>query len=233
MNYGRLGEVINMQQNLWAEVDAYLNHRLVGANPILDEVLRASAEAGLPDIAVTPMQGKLLYLLARIHGAKCILEIGTLGGYSTIWLARALPPDGRLITLEASLKHAEVAKANIDRAGFAGMVEVRVGPALETLPRLEDEGLALFDIVFIDADKASIPAYFGWALKTCRAGALVIVDNVIREGAILDRDSSDANIQGVRRFNEMLAGEPRVTATCLQTVGSKGYDGFTLVLVNE
>jgi predicted O-methyltransferase YrrM len=222
-----------MTQELWTAVDEYLNARLIGADPLLDEARAASLQGGLPDIAVAPNQGKLLHLLARIHGAKNILEIGTLGGYSTIWLARALPPDGSLITLEAEPKHAEVASANIARAGFAKIVDLRLGRAIDTLPRLEAEGRGPFDMVFIDADKASIPDYFTWALKLSRPGALIIVDNVIRKGAVIEAENPDPNVQGVRRFNEMLAAETRVTATCIQTVGAKGYDGFTLALVNN
>ena len=222
-----------MTQELWTAVDEYLNARLIGADPLLDEARAASLQGGLPDIAVAPNQGKLLHLLARIHGAKNILEIGTLGGYSTIWLARALPPDGSLITLEAEPKHAEVASANIARAGFAKIVDLRLGRAIDTLPRLEAEGRGPFDMVFVDADKASIPDYFTWALKLSRPGALIIVDNVIRKGAVIEDENPDPNVQGVRRFNEMLAAETRVTATCIQTVGAKGYDGFTLALVNN
>lgn len=222
-----------MSQTIWKQVDDYVNAHLVGADPILDAVQAAGTKAGLPDIAVSPSQGKLLYLLARIHGAKRILEVGTLGGYSTIWLARALPPEGSLITLEANPKHAEVAKSNIAHAGFAKIVDVRLGMAIDTLPALEAQGRAPFDLVFIDADKASTPDYFTWALRLSRPGAVIIVDNVIRDGAIIDGDSTDPNIQGVRRFNDMLAAEPRVTATTIQTVGSKGYDGFTLAVVNQ
>ncbi len=222
-----------MTQELWTAVDEYLNARLIGVDTLLDDTRAASLEAGLPDIAVAPNQGKLLNLLVRIHGAKNILEIGTLGGYSTIWLARALPTGGRLITLEADPKHAKVAKANIAKAGFSATVDVRVGKAIDTLPRLEAEGRGPFDLVFIDADKASIPDYFTWTLKLSRPGTLIIVDNVIRDGAVIEPDSADPNIQGVRKLNEMLAAEPRVTATCIQTVGSKGYDGFTLALVSN
>jgi predicted O-methyltransferase YrrM len=220
-----------MAQELWTAIDEYVNSRLIGADPILDEAREASLQGGLPDIAVAPNQGKFLYLLARIRGVKNVLEIGTLGGYSTIWLARALPEDGRLITLEAHAKHAEVARGNIERAGFAAIVELRVGKAADSLPELAAEGCEPFDLVFIDADKAGIPEYFEWALKLSHPGTLIIVDNVIREGGILDSDSTDLNIQGVRRFNEMLAAETRVSATCIQTVGTKGHDGFTLALV--
>jgi predicted O-methyltransferase YrrM len=222
-----------MTQELWTAVDEYLNSRLIGVDPLLDEARAASLEGGLPDIAVAPNQGKLLNLLARVHGAKNILEIGTLGGYSTIWLARALPPDGSLITLEADPKHARVAAANIARAGFAKIVDLRLGRAIDTLPKLEAERRGPFDLVFVDADKASIPDYFTWALKLSRPGALIIVDNVIRDGAVIDAENTDPNVQGVRRFNEMLAAETRVSATCIQTVGAKGYDGFTLALVNN
>lgn len=220
-----------MTQKLWTEVDEYLNAQLIGVDPILEDARRASSAAGLPDIAVAPNQGKLLYLLARIHGAKKILEIGALGGYSTIWLARALPPGGRLITLEADPKHAEVARANIARAGFANQVELRLGKAIDTLPALEGE--APFDFVFIDADKPSTPDYFAWSLRLSRPGTVIIVDNVIREGGIVETHSTDGSNQGVRRLHEMLAAEARVTATSIQTVGSKGHDGFTLALVDR
>lgn len=222
-----------MTQELWTAVDEYLNDRLIGVDPFLDDARTASLAGGLPDIAVAPNQGKLLNLLARIHGAKTILEIGTLGAYSTIWLARALPSGGRLITLEADPKHAKVAKLNIANAGFADIVDLRVGKAIDILPKLEEEGRGPFDLVFIDADKASIPDYFTWALKLSRPGTLIIVDNVIRDGAVIEPDNDDPNVQGVRRLNEMLAAEPRVSATCIQTVGSKGYDGFTLAIVNK
>jgi predicted O-methyltransferase YrrM len=220
-------------QELWTAVDEYLNAALLSADPILEAARAANAKAGLPDIAVAPNQGKLLYLLARIQGARNILEIGTLGGYSTIWLARALPPDGHLTTLEADPKHAELARANLIRAGFAEIVDLRLGKALDTLPELAAEGSEPFDLVFIDADKANMPGYFTWAIRLSRPGALLIFDNVIRDGRVIDAGSNDPNIQGVRRLNEMLAAEPRVSATCIQTVGSKGYDGFTLVLVNN
>jgi predicted O-methyltransferase YrrM len=218
-------------QELWSKVDRYLDELFVGDDPALEAALEASGKAGLPAIAVSPTHGKLLYLLARLHGAKRILEIGTLGGYSAIWLARALPADGRLITLEYVAKHAEVAKANIARARLAAKVEVRVGQALATLPLLAAEGAGPFDLVFIDADKPNNPAYLDWALRLTRKGSLIIGDNVVREGRVLDAKSKDASIQGVRRFNELLAAEPRVTATAIQTVGVKGYDGFAIGLV--
>ena len=215
----------------WAEVDEYLSDLFLGPDAALDAALAASAAADLPPIAVSPNQGKLLYLLARLQGARNILEIGTLGGYSTIWLARAVGPGGKVTSLELNEKHAEVARANIARAGLADVVDVRVGRAIDTLPLLKREGLGPFDMIFIDADKASIPDYFAWSLKLARAGSLILVDNVIRDGAVVDAGSTDASVIGVRRFNEMAAAEPRVTATTIQTVGVKGYDGLTFVLV--
>ncbi|MDB4975368.1 MAG: methyltransferase [Myxococcaceae bacterium] len=220
-----------MTQDLWTDVDRYITHLLVPADAALDGALEASHKAGLPAINVAPNQGKLLQLLAQIQGARSILEIGTLGGYSTIWLARALPSDGRLVTLEADPKHAEVARHNLARAGLANLVELRLGKALETLPALLQEDRGPFDLVFIDADKENIPHYFSWALKLTRPGSVIIVDNVVRKGAVADAQTSDVNVQGVRRFNELLAKEPRVSATAIQTVGSKGYDGFALVRV--
>jgi predicted O-methyltransferase YrrM len=220
-----------MTQELWTRVDDYLDAHLTGPDPILDAARQAAADAGLPDIAVAPNQGKFLYLLARIHGAKNILELGTLAGYSTLWLARALPPEGRLITLELDPRHAEVAQSNLARAGFSGRVDVRIGRAIDTLPSLKSE--APFDFIFIDADKASTPDYFNWSLQLSRPGTVIVVDNVIRDGAVIDAKSHDPSVQGIRRLNQMLKTEPRVTATTLQTVGGKGYDGFTLALVNE
>jgi len=181
---------------------------------------------------VTPIQGRFLQLVARLQGARRILEIGTLGGYSTIWLARGLPPDGQLISLEIEPKHAEVARANIARAGLANVVQVRLGQASETLPRLVAEGRGPFDLIFIDADKPSTSEYFAWALKLSRRGSVIIVDNVVRDGEVVDPSSTNPDVQGVRRFNERLATEPHVIATEIQTVGSKGYDGFAIVLVN-
>lgn len=220
-----------MSQELWTAVDRYITDLLVPPDPALDAALKASAAAGLPAHNVSPNQGKLLELMARIQGARTILEIGTLGGYSTIWLARALPPDGRLVTLEADPRHAEVARTNIAHAGLADIVELRLGPALSTLPRLADENLGPFDLIFIDADKPSNPDYFAWALKLSRRGSVIIVDNVVRYGSVIDAKSVDLNVQGVRRFNDLLASEPRVSATAIQTVGSKGYDGFAIALV--
>jgi predicted O-methyltransferase YrrM len=216
-----------MSQELWSQVDHYLGEVLLPADPALDAALAASKTAALPEIAVAPNQGKLLNLLARLAGARSILEIGTLGGYSTIWLARALPADGRLITLEADPKHAEVARANIAAAGFADVVDVRLGKALDTLPSVEGP----FDLVFIDADKPNTPHYFEWALRLSRLGTVIIVDNVIRSGAVADASNTDPAVLGVRKLHELIAAEPRVDATALQTVGVKGYDGFTLALV--
>ena len=220
-----------MSQEQWTAVDRYVTDNLVGTDPALDAALASSAAEGLPSINVSPTQGKLLHLLARVRGCRAILEVGTLGGYSTIWLARALPEDGRLVTLEADPTHARVARGNLVKAGLDARVEVRVGLALDTLPRLEAEGRAPFDLVFIDADKPSTPAYFDWALKLSRPGSLIVVDNVVRNGALCDPNSSDPNVQGMRRFHERLSRETRVTATTIQTVGAKGYDGFTLALV--
>ena len=220
-----------MSEQQWLAVDQYLTDLLVAPDPALDGALRDSAAAGLPAIAVSPNLGKLLHLLARMHGARRILEIGTLGGYSTIWLGRVRPPEGRLVTLESEARHADVARANLQRAGLSGVVEVRLGRALDTLPRLQAEGAGPFDFVFIDADKQNNPEYFTWALKLSRVGTVIVIDNVIRNGAVIDADNRDPAILGVRRLNQMLADEPRVSATALQTVGSKGYDGFALALV--
>jgi predicted O-methyltransferase YrrM len=221
-----------MNQEQWTAVDRYTTEMLVPPDAVLDAAVEASNAAGLPQIAVAPNQGKLLHLLARAHGARKILEIGTLGGYSTIWLARALPPGGRLITLEIDKKHADVARANIARAGLTSVVDVRLDPALETLPRLAAERAGPFDMTFIDADKPNIPSYFEWSLKLAAPGGLIVVDNVIRDGAVIDEASTDASVKGVRRLNELLRAEPRVSATTIQTVGSRGYDGFTLAVVS-
>jgi predicted O-methyltransferase YrrM len=218
-------------QDQWTTVDDYLTQTLVGEDDALIGAVRESERAGLPAIQVAPNQGKLLYLLARMIGARSILEIGTLGGYSTIWMARALPAGGRLVTLEAEPKHAEVARANFARAGLASVIDLRLGRALDTLPKLAAEGLGPFDLFFIDADKPSIPEYFDWALRLSHPGSLILVDNVVRKGAVADAASDDPNVQGVRRFNERMAREPRVSATTLQTVGVKGYDGIAFALV--
>ncbi|HEX9370588.1 MAG TPA: O-methyltransferase [Roseiflexaceae bacterium] len=222
-----------MSQDQWIAVDRYIADLFVPPDPALDAAIRATADAGMPPINVAPNQGQLLHILALSVGARSILEIGTLGGYSTIWLARALPAGGRLITLEAEPRHADVARANIARAGLAAVVEVRLGLALETLPQLAAEGRGPFDLVFIDADKPSTAAYFAWALRLTRRGSLIITDNVVRNGAVANAASADASVQGVRRFNAALAAEPRVTATVIQTVGSKGYDGLAIAIVTD
>ena len=220
-----------MTEELWTAVDRYFSELLVNADPALDEALAASAAAGLPAINVSPVQGKLLHLLVRAIGARNVLEIGTLGGYSTIWLARALPDGGRVISLEADPRHADVARANIARAGLADKVEVRLGMALDLLPGLAAEDGTPFYFVFIDADKPNNAAYFDWALRLSRVGSIIVVDNVVRNGAVLDGKSTDPDIRGVRRFNELVLQERRVSGTALQTVGSKGYDGFAVLLV--
>src|ERR1700761_3465760 len=220
-----------MDNELWTAVDQYTTDRLLPPDPALDAALKASEAAGLPSISVSPSQGKMLMLLAQLAGASRILEVGTLGGYSSIWLARALKPGGRLITLEANPKHAEVATANIANAGFASVVEVRLGDGHAGIEKLAAEGATPFDLIFIDADKSGIPHYVESSLKLAHRGTLIVVDNVVREGALIDAKNEDANVKGVRRLHEMLANERRLNATTIQTVGSKGYDGFTLALV--
>ena len=215
----------------WDAVDRYIHDNLIGSDAVLDAAMTANGEAGLPSIDVAPNQGKLLYLLARIKGARRILEIGTLGGYSTIWMARALPSGGRLVTLEVEPKHAEVAQANVERAGLAGMVELRLGPAASSLAKLHEERAQPFDLIFIDADKQSMPTYLEWALKLSKPGTVIVADNVVREGAVVDEASDDPGVRGVRGMFAMMAAEPRLTATAIQTVGSKGYDGFALAVV--
>jgi predicted O-methyltransferase YrrM len=219
-----------MSQQQWTAVDDYITSALLEPDEALDAARAASAAAGLPAIAVSPAQGKLLNLLARMMNARRILEFGTLGGYSTIRLARALPPDGRLITLESVRKHAEVARANIARAGLADRVDVRVGAALDTVPRLAEAG-ELFDLVFIDADKPHNADYFTWSVRLTRPGGVIIVDNVVRGGNVLDENTADPDAQGVRRLNEVMAADPSVSATTIQTVGAKGYDGFSIAVV--
>jgi predicted O-methyltransferase YrrM len=219
-----------MTQRVWNDVDDYIDRLLIGEDEALDGAIERSDAAGMPEIAVSPSQGKMLNLIARIHGARKILEIGTLAGYSTIWLARALPADGKLITLEVDSRHAGVAAQNIAAAGLGDRVEIRVGKALDTLPTLTDEGP--FDLFFIDADKVNNPSYVRWALDHSRKGTVIIVDNVVRSGLVLDADSTDPSVVGTRELGELLAKEPRVSATMVQTVGSKGYDGFALVLVD-
>jgi predicted O-methyltransferase YrrM len=220
-----------MSEKLWSDVDRYFAETLLQPDPVLDAALDNSAAAGLPAIHVTPNQGRLLGLLVQLRGARNILEIGTLGGYSTIWMARALPADGRLVTLEFNPKHAEVARLNIRRAELETRVSIRIGAALELLPQLEAEGLAPFDVIFIDADKKNNPEYFQWAVKLGRSGSLIIVDNVVRDGGVLDAKSKDDDILGTRRVLEAMGREPRVNATAFQTVGSKGWDGFAMAVV--
>jgi predicted O-methyltransferase YrrM len=222
-----------MTKEVWEAVDNYLDKMLIPHDSVLDDALAAAAAAKLPAIQVSAVQGKLLHLLARILGARNILEIGTLGGYSTIWMARALPEGGRIITLEADPKHAEVARKNFARAGIEGKVELRLGKALDTLPKVAADGRGPFDMCFIDANKSNMPEYFEWSLKLSRKGSVIIADNVVREGAILDANSKDADIQGIRRFLEMVGKEKRVSGTALQTVSTKNYDGFALVLVTS
>jgi predicted O-methyltransferase YrrM len=222
-------------EELWGAVDRYICDHLVAPDLALESALAASEAAGLPPIESSPNQGKLLDLLVRIHGARRILELGTLGGYSTIWLARALPPGGQLVTLEADPHCAEVALANIANAGVGEVVELRGGPALETLPALVQEGAA-FDLIFIDADKQNDAKYLEWSLKLSRPGSLIVADNVVGGGAVLDPEArnpwgEDGGVQGVRRFYELLGAEPRLRATAIQTVGAKGHDGFALALV--
>jgi predicted O-methyltransferase YrrM len=220
-----------MNQERWTAVDGYITEKLASGDAALKATLAANAAAGLPTIDVSPNQGKLLHVFARMIGARRILEIGTLGGYSTIWMARALPDGGRLVTLELDAKHAAVARANLEGAGLAEKAEVRVGPALDSLAQLKAEGADAFDLIFIDADKQSIPAYLEWAMKLARVGSVIVTDNVVRDGAVIDEASEDPAVQGVRRMFDMLAAERRLTATAIQTVGSKGYDGFAIAVV--
>ena len=220
-----------MTQQEWNEVDAYFTGKLAPPDAVLDAALRSSAAAGLPAIAVAPNQGKMLQLFARMVGAKRILEIGTLGGYSTIWMASALPLDGKLITLEVEKRHADVAAANVARAGLEKKVEIRVGRALDSLPKLLAEKAGPFDLVFIDADKPASADYFEWALKLSRRGTLIVVDNVVRNGAVSDAGSKDSSVIGTRKLFDLMELDPRVSATAVQTVGSKGYDGFAMALV--
>ncbi|MEU9168995.1 O-methyltransferase [Streptomyces sp. NPDC048420] len=221
------------ESQLWDDVDDYFTTHLAPEDEALRAAVRDSEAADLPHAAVTAPQGKLLQLLARIQGARTILELGTLGGYSTIWLARALPADGRLVSLEYSPKHAEVACRNIARAGLDKIVEVRVGAALDSLPQLADENPPPFDLVFIDADKGNNPHYVEWALKLTSAGSLIVVDNVVRNGRVADPDNPAPDVQGTRTAIELIGGHPRLSATAIQTVGSKGYDGFALARVLE
>lgn len=222
-----------MTPERWTEVDRYLADALFSPDPALEAALAASAAANLPPIQVSVTQGKLLHLLARISGARAILEVGTLGGYSTIWLARALPKDGKLVTLELDPTHAEVARSNIARAGLESVVELRVGPAIDSLPQLKAENCGPFDLIFIDADKQSTTEYYEWALHLSRPGTVIVVDNVVRGGAVTETEHNDPRVPGIRRFFDRLTGDKRVTATAIQTVGSKGYDGFALAVVGD
>ncbi len=225
--------VDDMDRDFCSAVDGYIVDKLVPSDPALEAALAANAAASLPPIDVSPAQGKFLHLIARMIGAKRILEIGTLGGYSTIWLARALPAGGRVVTLEVDPEHARVARANLSRTGLSDVVDLRLGPALETLPKLAAEGAGPFDLVFIDADKPNNVAYLEWALKLARPGAVIIVDNVVRDGAVIDERSADPNVRGARALFDALAAEPRLGATALQTVGAKGWDGFVIALVDR
>lgn len=222
-----------MSQDLWSSVDRYIVDAFALEDGVLREVLAACDDAGLPPIQVSAAQGKFLELLARMTGAASVLEIGTLGGFSTICMARGLPAGGRVVTLEIDPKHAEVAAGNFSRAGLSDMIDLRTGAALESLPVVEREGAGPFDLTFIDADKVNIPAYFEWAMRLSRAGSVIVVDNVVRDGAVIDEASTDPSVQGVRRFNEMVPSMDNVEATTIQTVGVKGYDGFTLCLVTR
>jgi predicted O-methyltransferase YrrM len=218
-------------EQLWIDVDAYVNDRLTAEDAALADAMRAGEAAGLPPISVTPPQGKLLHVLARSVNARRVLEIGTLAGYSTIWLARAVGEGGRVVTIEFDETHARVARANFAKAGVAAVVDLRVGRGVDVLPQLEAERGGPFDFVFVDADKPSTTEYFDWALKLTRPGAFIFVDNVVRKGGLADASSRDPDVLGMRRFMERLAGEPRVVATAIQTVGAKSYDGFALALV--
>jgi predicted O-methyltransferase YrrM len=220
-----------MADERWSEVDDFIGGLLARHDEALDEAVRSSERAGLPSIQVSPPQGKLLHLLAKAIGARTILEFGTLGGYSAIWLARALPEDGRLTTLEAEAHNAEVAAENIARAGLGDLVDLRVGAALDLLPDLDAEGAGPFDLTFIDADKVNTPDYFAWALDRSRPGSLIVADNVIRGGTLVSAGDDDATAAAQRRLHEQIAADPRVEATTIQTVGGKGYDGFTIALV--
>jgi predicted O-methyltransferase YrrM len=227
-----------MSEQTWSEVDAYVSAHVIPDDPALAAAVAANDAAGIARGAISPAEGRLLELLARLHGARSILEIGTLGAYSTIWLARALAPGGRLVTLELDPRSAEVARQNVEVAGFGEIVQVRVGAALDTLAELVDEGAGPFDLIFIDADKQNNPGYLEWSLKLTRPGSAIVADNVVRAGAILEPGADDprlgdGGIQGLRRFYELIAAEPRLTATAIQTVGVKGHDGFVLALVTD
>ncbi|CDX35450.1 O-methyltransferase family 3 [Mesorhizobium sp. ORS 3359] len=220
-----------MSSKTWAAVDDYIVSSLFEADPVLDAVLAANRDQGLPAIDVSPAQGKLLSLLVRIRGAKTVLEVGTLGGYSTIWMARGLPADGRVVTLELDPHHARVARSNFERAGVSGKVDLRVGPALQSLAALVDENADPFDLIFIDADKPNNPNYLDWAMKLSRSGTVIVCDNVIRDGAVVQKNSGDVNVEGARAAFSFIGGEKRLDGTAIQTVGAKGYDGFAIAIV--
>ena len=218
-------------KDIWAEVDRYFSSALIRSDRVLDAALKANRKANLPAIDVTALQGRFLEVLIRATGARRVLEIGTLGGYSTLWLARAIPDNGLVVTLELEAKHASIAQKNIERAGFSQRVDLRIGPAAESLAALVAASADPFDFIFIDADKAGYPEYLKWSLKLSRPGTLIIADNVVRDGKVIDAKNSDPNIKGVRRFLKLAAAEPRLSTTVLQTVGNKGYDGFAIALV--
>lgn len=220
-----------MSSKTWAAVDDYIVSSLFEADPVLDAVLRANRDQGLPAIDVSPAQGKLLSLLVRIRGAKTVLEVGTLGGYSTIWMARGLPADGKVVTLELDPHHARVARSNFERAGVSGKVDLRVGPALQSIAALVDENAGPFDLIFIDADKPNNPNYLDWAMKLSRSGTIIVCDNVIRDGAVVKKNSGDVNVEGARAAFSFIGGEKRLDGTAIQTVGAKGYDGFAIAIV--
>ncbi|CAN7565028.1 O-methyltransferase [Mesorhizobium sp. LjRoot246] len=220
-----------MSKRTWAAVDDYIVGSLFEADPVLDAVLAANHDHGLPAIDVSPAQGKLLSLLLRMRGAKKVLEIGTLGGYSTIWMARALPVDGKIVTLELDPHHAAVARSNFERAGVSAPVDLRVGPALQSLAALSTENAGPFDLIFIDADKPNNPNYLSWAMRLSRPGTVIICDNVIRDGAVLDQGGRDPNVEGARAAFSFIGGDKRLDGTAIQTVGAKGYDGFAIAIV--
>jgi predicted O-methyltransferase YrrM len=221
-----------MSGRTWAAVDDYIVDKLIAADPVLDAVLSTNRDQGLPAIDVSPAQGKLLSLLVRMRGSKRILEVGTLGGYSTIWMARALPADGKVVTLELDRHHAGVARSNFERAGVSERIDLRIGPALQSLAALDAESAGPFDLIFIDADKPNNPNYLAWAMKLSRPGTVIICDNVIRDGAVLDEDGNDANVEGARAAFSFIASQKRLDGTAIQTVGAKGYDGFAIALVD-
>ncbi|SFQ18409.1 Predicted O-methyltransferase YrrM [Mesorhizobium sp. NFR06] len=220
-----------MSSKTWKAVDDYIVSSLFEADPVLEAVLATNRDQGLPAIDVSAAQGKLLSLLVRIRGAKNVLEVGTLGGYSTIWMARGLPADGKVVTLELDPHHARVARSNFERAGVSDKVELRVGPALQSLAALASDNAGPFDLTFIDADKPNNPNYLSWAMKLARSGTVIVCDNVIRDGAVLDKDGRDANVEGARAAFSFIGGDKRLDGTAIQTVGAKGYDGFTIAIV--